>query len=72
MKIQYFPETDSLYIDLSENVSVESQELSNGIVADYDKDGNIVGIDIDNAAKHINLSNLETYSLPLKDIKMTA
>lgn len=35
MKVNYFPETDSLYIDLSEQPSVESREISEGVVLDY-------------------------------------
>ena len=42
-------DTDSLYIDLSGQPSVESREISEGIVLDYDAAGNLVGIDIDNA-----------------------
>jgi uncharacterized protein YuzE len=50
MKVNYFPETDSLYIDLSERPSAESREISDGVVLDYDDEGNLVGIDIDNAS----------------------
>ncbi len=39
MKINYFPETDSLYIDLSQRPSVESREVSAGVVLDYDAEG---------------------------------
>lgn len=50
MKINYYAETDSLYIDLSSKPSVDSREVSEGIVLDYDADGNLVGIDIDQAS----------------------
>jgi uncharacterized protein YuzE len=53
MKINYYPETDSLYIDLSHRTSVESREVSEGVVFDYDDAGNIVGIDIDEKLLHI-------------------
>ena len=46
MKLNYYPETDSLYIDLSEQPSADSKEVSEGIVLDYDAKGNLVGIDI--------------------------
>jgi len=49
MKLNYYAETDSLYIDLSERASAESQEISEGVVLDYDADGRLVGIDIVNA-----------------------
>ena len=51
MKFNYYPETDSLYIDLSSKPSATSDEVSEGIVIDYDRNGNIFGIDIDNASK---------------------
>ncbi len=64
MKLTYYPDTDSLYIDLSEQPSVESQEISEGIVLDYDASGNLVGIDIDNASKKVQLKELTLSKLP--------
>lgn len=58
MKLAYHADTDSLYIDLSENPSVESREISEGIVLDYDVDGDLVGIDIDNASRKVQLERL--------------
>jgi uncharacterized protein YuzE len=58
MKLAYHSSTDSLYIDLSENPSVESREVSDGIVLDYDAGGNLVGIDIDNASRKVQLRRL--------------
>jgi uncharacterized protein YuzE len=58
MKLNYFPETDSLYIDLAERTSVESREVSEGVVLDYDADGRLVGIDIDNASAKVQLRKL--------------
>lgn len=66
MKIKYYEDTDSLYIDLSEKTSVESLEVAPGIVVDFDENNNIAGIDIDNASKTLNLNNLEIESLPAK------
>jgi len=58
MKLNYHQDTDSLYIDLSEHTSVESRELSEGVVVDYDAEGSIVGIDIDNASHKVQLNRL--------------
>jgi uncharacterized protein YuzE len=65
MKFHYYPETDSLYIDLSEKTSVDSLEVSSGVVLDFDEEGKIVGIDIDHASKIVNLSRLEAKDLPI-------
>jgi uncharacterized protein YuzE len=64
MKLNYYADTDSLYIDLSEQPSVESREISEGVVVDYDVDGNLVGIDIDNASKKVQLQQLILNKLP--------
>ncbi len=64
MKLNYYPDTDSLYIDLSEQTSVESREISEGIVLDYDAAGNLVGIDIDNASEKVELQKLPVSKLP--------
>lgn len=64
MKLNYYPETDSLYIDLSEMPSVESREISEGIILDYDADGKLVGIDIDNASHKVEMERLILSKLP--------
>jgi uncharacterized protein YuzE len=64
MKLNYYSDTDSLYIDLSEQPSVESREISEGIVLDYDVAGNLVGIDIDNASQKVDLKKLTLNRLP--------
>jgi uncharacterized protein YuzE len=71
MKLNYYPETDSLYIDLSEKSRVESKEISEGIVLDYDAEGNLVGIDIDNASTKVQLKELSLRKLPA-DIRAMA
>lgn len=65
MKFYYYPETDSLYIDLSEKTSVDSREVAPGVVLDFDAGGNLVGIDIDHASRIVNLSRLEAEALPI-------
>jgi uncharacterized protein YuzE len=72
MKLNYYPETDSLYIDLAERSSTESKEVSKGIVLDYDADGNLVGIDIDNASKKLELKHLVLSKLPTEIKSLSA
>ena len=64
VRLNYHPDTDSLYIDLSERTSVESREISDGVVLDYDEGGNLVGIDIDNASAKVDLRKLIVSKLP--------
>jgi len=64
MKVQYYPGTDSLYIDLSQKVSEDSQEVAPGVVLDFDAEEHLVGIDIDHASQFVDLSQLDAESLP--------
>jgi uncharacterized protein YuzE len=67
MKVNYCPDTDSLYIDLADladRPSAESHEISEGVVLDYDRDGTLVGIDIDNASSKVALDTLVVSKLP--------
>ena len=66
MRLNYHADTDSLYIDLSEQASAESREISEGVVLDYDAKGNLVGIDIDNASVKVRLDELVLSNLPSK------
>lgn len=65
MKLNYDRETDSLYIDLNARPSVDSREIQDGLVIDFDASGQIVGIDIQHASQILDLTTLETESLPV-------
>ena len=65
MRFKYYPETDSLYIDLAEKQSADSREAAPGVVLDFGADGALVGIDIDHASKVVDLSRLEAESVPV-------
>ena len=69
MKFNYYPETDSLYISPIEKPSID-REVSSGIVLDFDREGNLVGIDIDHASKVVDLTRLEAEALPLISIAL--
>lgn len=64
MKLRYYKETDSLYIDLTSRPSAESREISAGVVLDFDAEGNLVGIDIDNASRKIDLKEVILSKIP--------
>ena len=65
MKLHYYRETDSLYIDLANRPSAESRQVAPGVVLDFDAAGVLVGIDIDHASQKLDLSRVETVALPL-------
>ena len=64
MRLKYYRDTDSLYIDLTSKPSAESREISEGVMLDYDAAGNLVGIDIDNASRKIDLKEVILSKLP--------
>ena len=72
MKLNYYPETDSLYIDLSSKPSKESMVVSEGIVIDYDADGRITGIDVDNASHKMDLKEIILNKVPAQHQSITA
>jgi uncharacterized protein YuzE len=70
MKFSYYPDTDSLYIELSEAPSADSQEVSTGVVLDFDTEGNLIGIDIEHASKVANLSSLNIEGLSMSSLSL--
>ncbi|MFZ0706666.1 MAG: DUF2283 domain-containing protein [Candidatus Korobacteraceae bacterium] len=66
MKLHYYPETDSLYIDLNARPSADSREISEGLVIDFDGQGRVVGIDIQHASEIMDLRTLETEEFPAR------
>jgi len=69
MKLHYYPETDSLYIELKSGPGAETREIAEGVNADFDTSGAVVGLDIDHASQHLDLSTLETVALPLRQTR---
>jgi uncharacterized protein YuzE len=53
MKATYDAEADALYMRFSETPVVESEEVSNGVVLDFDAEGRIVAIELLDASKHL-------------------
>jgi len=70
MKLHYYPDTDSLYVEFKEGPGVETREVSDGLNIDLDADGSVVGIDIDHASRSVDLSTLETEALPLHSTRV--
>jgi uncharacterized protein YuzE len=66
MKLHYYAESDSLYIDLIDAPAEDSQEVRPGVVLDFDADRRLVGVDIDNASKNAALDSLQVEELPLR------
>jgi uncharacterized protein YuzE len=64
MKLHYYPETDSLYIELKSTPGAETREIVEGLLVDLDANGDVVGFDIDHASRKLDLTKVETIALP--------
>lgn len=64
MKLHYYPETDSLYIELKAAPGSETREVAPGVNADFAGEGTTVGLDIDG-----DLATLEANGVPLTTLK---
>ena len=64
MKLQYYSETDSLCIELKSGPGTQTREIVEGLVADLDANGDVVGFDIDHASGKLDFSKIETIALP--------
>ncbi len=69
MKIEYFPDTDSLYIDLADRPGSDTLEIGEGIILDIDEQGRPVGLDIDKASKHLSLNTLNLKRVPFEIVQ---
>lgn len=68
MIFQYHPDTDMLYLKLADKISIESEEVAPGIVLDYDDQNQVIGIEIEDASRLVDLSRLEVSALPLANL----
>ncbi len=66
MKLHYYPETDSLYIELRAEPGVETRQITDGLNVDLNAKGEVTGFDIDHASRQLDLTTLETVALPLR------
>jgi uncharacterized protein YuzE len=68
MKVSYDRATDSLYIHLADRASVDSDEVKDGVVLDFDANGALVGIDVQHASERADLNNLSLSKLPFEEL----
>lgn len=64
MKITYHPKVDVMRIIFNNYPIEESDEEKPGLIVDYDKEGNIVGLEILDASKRMDNPRLVEYSIP--------
>jgi uncharacterized protein YuzE len=55
MKIRYFADTDTLYIQFNDSEIVETQEFNENALLDLDAEGNLVAFTLEHARKTANI-----------------
>lgn len=65
MKIEYFSKTDTLAIELTRKPVVSTDTITDDLILDYDDQGKVVAITIDNYSRTVDALNLQTLNLPL-------
>ncbi|MBI5302136.1 MAG: DUF2283 domain-containing protein [Chloroflexi bacterium] len=68
MLFEYHSDSDMLYIKLADEASTESEEIAPGVVLDFDTNNRVLGVEIEDASKFIDLSRLELRALPIADL----
>ncbi len=71
MLFQYYPDTDMLYIKLTDGTSADSEEVAPGIVLDFDQQNHLIGVEIEDASQFVDLSHLELRALPVADLVLS-
>ena len=64
MKLNYYPETDTLYIDFRDEPAAQTEEIAYNVLVDYNAQRQIVGLTIDGASEQIDLAAVELNELP--------
>jgi len=70
MKLQYFADSDTLYIDMADRPISRTDRINYDFLVDYDANGVVVGITLEHAAARMDLSSIETEDLPTKALKV--
>ena len=65
MKIQYFAETDTLAIELTTKPVATTEAITDDLILDYDNDGKLVAITLDNYSQNVEIVNLQALGVPL-------
>jgi uncharacterized protein YuzE len=58
MKVKYFEDTDTLYIEFREQEITESKDLDENTVLDVDAEGNVCAITFEHASQRTDISHL--------------
>lgn len=72
MKIEYSKEADAFYVYFKEEYVAKSKEIEDGVVIDFDKDNQIIGIEVLDVSRRFSISdivNVSIENLPVDVVK---
>ncbi len=64
MRIQYFEDTDTLYVVFKEAVVQESKDLDENTLGEFDAQGNLVSMTIEHARDRVDVANFSFHQVP--------
>jgi len=64
MKIKYFRDTDTLYIEFRAVEVTETKDLDENTLLDVDRDGNVCGITIEHASERAEIPKFSYEQIP--------
>ena len=64
MRFEYYPGTDTLYIQLRDESGADAQEVAPNVVLDFNAAGEVIGIEIEHASERTDLKNFQISSIP--------
>jgi len=66
MRIKYFPDTDTVLVELSDRAATETKEINENIYIDLDQSGNLVAMTIEHARDQAGLPFLSYEQIEAK------
>jgi uncharacterized protein YuzE len=72
VKLHYHPDGDMLYVRLREGAYVESEEVAPGVVLDFDAEGRVLGIELEEASTRVDLARLDVAGVALDALTIQA
>jgi uncharacterized protein YuzE len=64
MRLEYYSDTDTLYIQLRDEPGADAQEVADEIVLDFNAAGDVVGIEIEHASQRMDLHDFHLLAIP--------
>jgi uncharacterized protein YuzE len=66
MKVRYFDDTDTAYVEFSNHSAAETKEINDNILLDLDSNGNLVGMTIEHASVQADISEMSFQQMKRK------